>query len=492
MIGERFNFEDVFFRDLTVCVLDTLEGEVRWVNKFSSGDRVVNVPFYYSLTGDERFLLDSFTDDVVSNSRYVDLNTDIIPRGHLTLTSYEIRADEFANPNVWLKMVVENDAEIRNMLTKVRAIPITVRYELQVHLSSEIDTFKCSQAILDTLWLYRFMYFEYNFMNIDAVMTIPDSSNIEINREKNLTSDNTIKLTVAFDVQTYYPAFRKPKLPDNLPYTVQTTPYYNKTLSVKVDVVRPGQGYYTETLATCEIVFLESISTSVTISLELDYPEPNSTILDNFNFTQTKISDQVIQLRDYINSTTEFTASSLGYKIIVKGPPSSGSSLNGKKFFLTNIDKQISVTEFDGGCQYNDKAGDVIYSENHFITTSSDGSMVIQIGAGASIIGSYLNMNLNENGLKVNVYVDPDKGYYYKKIICGDDLPITYSNNIDPNQALSNNYYTSPPDGGDFRDIIIMPKRTRWYNNMINLKSKDSMVRRNPYNSQDLNNQKKI
>jgi hypothetical protein len=46
MIGERFNFEDVFFRDLTVCVLDTLEGEVRWVNKFSSGDRVVNVPFY--------------------------------------------------------------------------------------------------------------------------------------------------------------------------------------------------------------------------------------------------------------------------------------------------------------------------------------------------------------------------------------------------------------------------------------------------------------
>ena len=88
MIGERFNFEDVFFRDLTVCVLDTLEGEIKWVNRFTSGDRVVNVPFYYSMTGDERFLLDSFTDDVVSNSRYVDLNTDIVPRGHLTLTSY--------------------------------------------------------------------------------------------------------------------------------------------------------------------------------------------------------------------------------------------------------------------------------------------------------------------------------------------------------------------------------------------------------------------
>jgi hypothetical protein len=106
MIGERFNFEDVFFRDLTVCVLDTLEGEVRWVNKFSSGDRVVNVPFYYSMTGDERFLLDSFTDDIVSgdstgNGRYLELNTDIIPRGHLTMKSFSMTdyyIDKYAKP----------------------------------------------------------------------------------------------------------------------------------------------------------------------------------------------------------------------------------------------------------------------------------------------------------------------------------------------------------------------------------------------------------
>jgi hypothetical protein len=211
MIGERFNFEDVFFRDLTICVLDTLEGEIRWVNKFSSGDREVNVPFYYSMTGDERFLLDSFTDDVVSNNRFVDVNTDMIPRGHLTLTGFDIRSDEFANPNVWLKMVIENQDEIRKVLTKVRAVPVSVKYDLSILLSSEIDIFKCSQAIMDTLWLYRFMYFEHNFMNIDAVMLIPDSNQVEINREKNMTSENQIKLTVSFEVQTYYPAYRKPR-----------------------------------------------------------------------------------------------------------------------------------------------------------------------------------------------------------------------------------------------------------------------------------------
>ncbi len=217
MIGDRFNYEDCFMRDLTVCVLDTLEGEIRWMNRFSSGDREVNVPFYYSMTGDERFLLDSFSDDIVSNNRFVDLNTDIIPRGHLTLTGFDIRSDEFANPNVWLKMITEaeNSDEIRKALVKVRAVPVSVKYDLSILLASEIDIFKCSQAIMDTLWLYRFMYFEHNFMNIDAVMLIPDSNQVEIQRDKNMTSDNQIKLTLSFEVQTYYPAYRKPRVDPN-------------------------------------------------------------------------------------------------------------------------------------------------------------------------------------------------------------------------------------------------------------------------------------
>jgi len=212
MIGEKFNFEDVFFRDLTVCVLDTLEGQVKWINRFSSGDVFVQVPFYYSLTGDERFLLDSFSDDIVSENRFVELNTDMIPRGHLTMTGFNIKSDEFANPNVWLRMVVENELEIRKALAKVRAVPITVNYDLEILLSSEIDTFKCSQAIMDTLWLYKFMYFEYNFMNIDAVILMPDSNQIEMAREKNLTSDNNIKMKVSFTVETYYPAFRSDRI----------------------------------------------------------------------------------------------------------------------------------------------------------------------------------------------------------------------------------------------------------------------------------------
>ena len=208
-IGEKFNFDDVFLRDLTVCVLDTLEGKINWVNRFSSGDVNVKVPFYYSMSGDERFLLDSFQDDVVSNNRFVELNTDMIPRGHVTLTSWAPKSDEFANPNVFLRMVIENKLEIKKYLTKVRAIPISAAFNLTILLRTEIDVFKCSQAIMDTIWLYRYMYFEYNFMQIDAIMVVPDSQSIEITREINMTSDNAIKMSLDFEVHTYYPAYVK-------------------------------------------------------------------------------------------------------------------------------------------------------------------------------------------------------------------------------------------------------------------------------------------
>jgi hypothetical protein len=232
MVGERFNMDDVFFRDLTACVLDTLEGRIKWLNRFSSGDVYVNVPFYYSLTGDERFLLDSFQDDIISENRFVELNTDIIPRGHLTMSSFQIKSDEFANPNVWLKMIIENDTEIRKVMSKIRAIPISVTYDLQIILSSEIDIFKCSQAIMDTLWLYKYMYFEFNFMNIDAIMIVPDTNQIEIQREKSLTSDNTIKLSVSFEVHTYYPSAMRSNLGMKTQKDGKVSNFYNTNSSV--------------------------------------------------------------------------------------------------------------------------------------------------------------------------------------------------------------------------------------------------------------------
>ena len=374
MIGQRFNFEDSFFRDLTVSVLDTLEGEIKWVNKFSSGDRVVNVPFYYSLTGDERFLLDSFSDDVVSDNRLVDLNTDIIPRAHITLTGYDIRSDEFANPNVWLRMVVEHDDEIRKVLAKIRAIPITAKYDLTILLSSEIDTFKCSQAIMDTIWLYRFMYFEHNFMNIDAVILIPDSNQIQIQREKNMTSDNSIKLTLSFEVQTYYPAYRKPTLPNAITYPLQTD-YINKNISAKVQVSR----------GSIDNVIFTEYHNLVTSSDGMVYPLIGSGTRFDFT-TDQEYSEVPVEPETFETHPTFDTSNKI---LDTNGDPITNQPINFKYLILK--DKED---------------GQILYSEFISIQTNNLGNINHEVGLGQPLSGDLLGIDWNNGIYYLQIQID--------------------------------------------------------------------------------------
>jgi len=383
MIGQRFNFEDSFFRDLTVSVLDTLEGEIKWVNKFTSGDLVVNVPFYYSLTGDERFLLDSFSDDIVSDNRLVDLNTDIIPRGHITLTGYEIRSDEFANPNVWLRMVFEHNDEIRKVLTKIRAIPITAKYSLTILLSSEIDTFKCSQAIMDTIWLYRFMYFEHNFMNIDAVMVIPDTSEIQIQREKTLTSDNTIKLTLNFDVQTYYPAYRKPKLPNVIPYPIQTI-YKNKNVSAKIQISKGNLK---------NIIFTEyhNLVTSSDGTLHLMIGSGTKFDFNSLNYADTGQSPEIY---------TKLPNFKFSKKIIDDYGDPVGS---------TPVILRINILK-------NSQNGESLYSETTTITTDMLGFAKSEVGLGTISSGNLLRIDWKNGIYFLKIEVDSDGSGVFKLV----------------------------------------------------------------------------
>jgi len=211
MIGDKQNFSDDFFRSLTVGILDTLEGEIYWTYRFSSGDKEVVVPFYYSMTGEEKFLLDTFVDDIVSDNRKTELNTDVIPRGVLTYLGHDILTDEIANPNVWIRMSIEDKDEIKKIMVKLKPMPVSVKYELFITLNSENDMFKCSAALMDTIGIYRYFAFQFNQMNITAVMQLPDSNQFEIVRQKDMASKNEIMIKVNFEVKTYYPAYRRPR-----------------------------------------------------------------------------------------------------------------------------------------------------------------------------------------------------------------------------------------------------------------------------------------
>ena len=207
-IETKFNFDDVFFRDLSIAVKKNCQDKIKWVNKFQDKPRNVTVPFYYSLAGDDRFLFDTFTDDIAG--KRLELNTDVIPRAHFMLKSFSVKSDEFCNPNVWLRMVIEDNttSSLKSILSKIRAIPIVATYDYTILLDNELDALRCNESILSALWMNKYVNFEYNFLKIDAMIMVPDNTDVTINRDVTLSNtDARIQMKFSTEVHTYYPAY---------------------------------------------------------------------------------------------------------------------------------------------------------------------------------------------------------------------------------------------------------------------------------------------
>lgn len=205
MINQEYNFDDNFFRMVSVSLVKTLHNTISWINNFSDKKMRVIVPFYLSVAGNDRFVLDAFVDDI-PNQR-VELNVDQIPRGIVTFTSFNSDTSQFANPNEYLRNKRVINGKMRTLIQKTKAVPVSINYDIDIVLNSEIETFKASEKILNMLFNYMFFNIDYFGIKIDAVFSLPDDKEITIERE--ITTDSEAKKHVKFSlkVDTYYPIF---------------------------------------------------------------------------------------------------------------------------------------------------------------------------------------------------------------------------------------------------------------------------------------------
>jgi hypothetical protein len=206
-IDDEYNYDDNFVRMTTVALCKALTTKVRWINRWSDGRKIrVLIPFYNSMAGQERFLLDAFVDDTASTR--VELNTDQKQRGVVTFKGGSQRDEEVANPNQYLAKETKINDEFRTVVSRTRGVPISLNYDVQIRLDNNWEVDTCYTKLLDVFYNYRFFYISYFGLKIDAFFKLPSDTGIEIPREINLASDNTITMKFSLEVQTYYPCFQ--------------------------------------------------------------------------------------------------------------------------------------------------------------------------------------------------------------------------------------------------------------------------------------------
>ena len=110
-----YNNENIVARGVIAGMLDVLNNSIKY-NQVWSNEEVeeIQVPWFYNMSGDERFMQDFYTHYAACNfPRPVDGNFDQIPRGVITYTGADIDANRITNRFVQGRYVKEVDGKLQ-------------------------------------------------------------------------------------------------------------------------------------------------------------------------------------------------------------------------------------------------------------------------------------------------------------------------------------------------------------------------------------------
>lgn len=203
---DKANFDDIFLRNVILGFRSFLQDRFKWINRSEeNGEYEVKLPIYYSLYGDNRYVMDSFYDDIPD--KRVNMNTDQIPRGVITLNSWAVKIDEFTNPNIWFNVNVEIDDELQQIVMQTKAVPVKLSFTLTTIVDNEIDTFKMWQTYMDNMWIYKYFVFSFKRIPINGVFNFTADTTQSKIREANVGDVDVIKIDYDFEIHTFYPIF---------------------------------------------------------------------------------------------------------------------------------------------------------------------------------------------------------------------------------------------------------------------------------------------
>lgn len=211
----QLNTDDIFLRNLTIAILDLLNGETQI--DLSRNDKVMSysVPFFYNYGTDEGFLKDFYV-GLPDNCRVpvAEGTYDIIPRGIVTLSSFQVKSGDITNKFVRGNFAGTKTGESGEKIyapksAQLYSLPLQVKFDVKVLVDNLNKAFKVSENLLDLNYSNRVVYFQYKGVRIAAQIQFPDSETVDKNYKFTYTDNNKLSVSLSLTVETYFPSFEK-------------------------------------------------------------------------------------------------------------------------------------------------------------------------------------------------------------------------------------------------------------------------------------------
>jgi hypothetical protein len=211
----HFNKDDVAIRNILIGLLATLSDNIYWYNQIGTKKeniRKINVPFYFSTTGSERYLQDNFLNNIDFDPDMLQAETfyNQIPRGIVNFESFSIETQAIVNKYVRMNhLKQELDGTLNTYSSEAFMVPIIMDINTEVYTDSTLDQLKCSEAIIKTFYKAKAYQVDIAYTRIPCLITFPDDYTNERTVEFSFSDKKEFKVNFSLQVKSHIPVFKE-------------------------------------------------------------------------------------------------------------------------------------------------------------------------------------------------------------------------------------------------------------------------------------------
>ncbi len=234
--NHQFNKDDVFFRNVTVGLLDLLNKKV--VVKYVVSDdetKEIPIPFFYNMGGDSQFLQDFYAGSEDPDCFVTEGNIDPVPRGIVDLENMVIDSASLTNKFVRGSYVRNIKGEVKTFSAFLLQVPLNLTFKIEIVCDNKLEAFKITEQLIHVFYKANKYSIAFAGFRVPCLTGFSEDYTVVKPLEFSYDDDENPKLEFTIEVETYQPVidesterFRGNLMQAGIEATVEINPNLSK------------------------------------------------------------------------------------------------------------------------------------------------------------------------------------------------------------------------------------------------------------------------
>jgi len=205
--NQEFNKDNTILRYIIVALLAELKDKVYYYNQIDEDTlKKIPVPFFYSITGDGRFLMDNFLFDAEANGKAIG-DYETVPRGIIQLTGISIDSGNQTNKFARGEFVQEWEGILKTFSMETNFLPLNMTFDCTVVCSSNLEMLKVTESLMSKLYKNTLFQIDLGMMRVAGTFAVPEDYTQNRLFEFQLNDKKEWSVTFPIEVASFMPVF---------------------------------------------------------------------------------------------------------------------------------------------------------------------------------------------------------------------------------------------------------------------------------------------